>query len=114
VDLDRFCTLQGSTADGALDTPRLTNLMQLKVDTSWYTRYRSTTNPDFGATFPQALPGLFARRVTAIPRTNADFSPKNHIQVIANTAAFHCVQSGVGSFFAERPVATFMFYPRHI
>src|SRR6202451_1935366 len=71
VDLDRFRTLQGSTAEGALDTPRLTNLMQLKVDTSWYTRYRSTTNPDFGATFPQAIPDLFARRVTGIPRTHA-------------------------------------------
>lgn len=102
VDLDQFRTLQGSTADGALDTPRLTNLMQLKIDTSWYTRYRSTTNPDFGATFPQALPNLFAKRVTAIPRTNADLSPKDHIQVIANTAAFHfaSIEQGGSSLYA--------------
>lgn len=102
VDLDRFRTLQGSTADGALDTPRLTNLMHLKVDTSWYTRYRSTTNPDFGATFPQALPQLFATRVTSIPRTNADFSPAKHIQVIANTAAFHfgSIEQGGSSLYA--------------
>src|SRR5271157_5620031 len=65
---------------------RLTNLMHLNVDTSWFIRYRSTTNPDFGATFPQAI--TITNR-TAIPRTNADFEDANHIQVIANTAAFH-------------------------
>jgi hypothetical protein len=102
VDLDRFRTLQGSTAEGALDTPRLTNLMQLKIDTSWYTRYRSTKNPDFGATFPQAIPDLFSRHVTAIPRSNADFSPAKHIQVIANTAAFHfaSIEQGGSSLYA--------------
>ena len=102
VDLDRFRILQGSTADGSSDTPRLTNLMQLKIDTSWYTRYRSTKNPDFGATFPQAIPDLFARHVTAIPKTNADFSPANHIQVIANTAAFHfgSIEQGGSSLYA--------------
>jgi hypothetical protein len=101
VDLDQFRILQGSMAEGALDTPRLTNLTQLKIDTSWYTRYRSTTNPAFGATFPQALPNLFARRVTAIPRTNADFTPKNHIQAIANTAAFHfaSIEQGGSSLY---------------
>src|SRR6202451_4891621 len=55
VNFDEFRTLQGSTATGAQDTGRLTNLMHLNVDTSWFVRYRSTTNPDFGATFPQAL-----------------------------------------------------------
>lgn len=102
VDLDRFRTLQGSTADGALDMPRLTNLMKLKVDTSWYIRYRSTTNPDFGATYPQALPQLVKGQFTAIPRTNADFSPENHIQVIANTAAFHfaSIEQGGSSLYA--------------
>jgi hypothetical protein len=102
VDLDRFRTLRGSTADGALDAPRLTNLKHLKIDTSWYTRYRSTANPDFGATFPQAIPDLFARRVTGIPRTNADFSPQDHIQVIANTAAFHfaSIEQGGSSLYA--------------
>ena len=89
VDLDRFRTLPSSKATGAKQIGRLTNLMQLSVDTSWYVRYRSATNPDFGATFPQALPALFAGKFPAIPRTNADFSPKDHIQAIANTAAFH-------------------------
>ena len=86
VDFDRFRTLPSSTADGAQQIGRLTNLTQLTVDTSWYTRYRSTTNPDFGATFPQAIPQLFAGQFTAIPKTNADLSPQNHIQAIANTA----------------------------
>ena len=89
VNLDRFRTLPSSKATGAKQIGRLTNLMELSVDTSWYVRYRSVTNPDFGATFPQALPALFAGKFPAIPRTNADFGPQNHIQVIANTAAFH-------------------------
>src|ERR1700678_900727 len=86
VDLDSFRTLPSSQATGAQQIGRLTNLMNLTVDTSWYTRYRSALNPDFGATSPQAIDLV---NVTAIPRTNADFSPANHIQAIANTAAFH-------------------------
>src|SRR6202034_3647751 len=86
VDFSEFETLQGSTASGALDVGRLTNLMHLNVDTSWFIRYRSATNPDFGATFPQAI--TITNR-TAIPITDADFGDANHIQVIANTAAFH-------------------------
>jgi hypothetical protein len=48
VDFDEFRTLPSSKADGAQNIGRLTNLMNLTVDTSWYTMYRSTTNPDFG------------------------------------------------------------------
>ena len=86
VDLDAFRTLPSSQASGAQQIGRLTNIMNLTVDTSWYTRYRSTQNPDFGATFPQAINLV---NVTGIPRTDADFGPANHIQAIANTAAFH-------------------------
>jgi hypothetical protein len=86
VNFDEFQTLQGSKATGAANIGRLTNLMHLNVDTSWFIRYRSTTNPDFGATFPQAI-NITNR--TAIPITNADFGNANHVQVIANTAAFH-------------------------
>jgi hypothetical protein len=94
VNFDEFQTLQGSQATGAQNIGRLTNLMQLNVDTSWFIRYRSATNPDLGATFPQALT---LNNVTAIPRNNNDFngSPNpnfrgnDHIQAIANVAAFH-------------------------
>ncbi|HWH66504.1 MAG TPA: hypothetical protein VNS99_10400, partial [Gaiellales bacterium] len=55
VNLDRFRTLPSSKATGARQIGRLTNLTSLNVDTSWYTRYRSTKNPDFGASFPQAV-----------------------------------------------------------
>jgi hypothetical protein len=55
VDLDDFLTLPSSQASGAQQIGRLTNLMNLTVDTSWFTRYRSTGNPDFGDTFPQAI-----------------------------------------------------------
>ena len=86
VDLDAFRTLPSSQASGAQQIGRLTNLMNLTVDTSWFTRYRSALNPDFGATFPQAINLV---NVPAIPLTDADFAPANHIQAIANTAAFH-------------------------
>jgi hypothetical protein len=86
VDLDSFRTLPSSQATGAQQIGRLTNLMNLTVDTSWYTRYRSALNPDLGATFPQAIDLV---NVTGIPRTNADFKPQHHVQAIANTAAFH-------------------------
>ena len=101
VDLDQFRNLPSSQADGAQQIGRLTNLTQLKVDTSWYARYRSTTNPDFGATFPQAIPQLHEGQFTAIPRTNADLSPQNHIQAIANTAAFHfgSIEQGGSSLY---------------
>ena len=67
VDFDQYRTLLSSTAAGAQQIGRLTNLMQLTVDTRWYTRYRSATNPDFGATFPQALPALFANQFPQFP-----------------------------------------------
>jgi hypothetical protein len=90
VNLDQFRTLPSSQATGARQIGRLTNLMQLTVDTSWWTRYRvSQKNPDFGDTFAQAIPGLFAGQFPAIPRNNADLSPPKHLQAIANTAGFH-------------------------
>ncbi|HLX59242.1 MAG TPA: ferritin-like domain-containing protein [Ktedonobacteraceae bacterium] len=90
VNLDRFRTLPSSKATGAQQIGRLTNLMQLTVDTSYWTRYRSRTkNPDFGDTFPPAIPGLSAGQFPAIPRHDGDLAPANHIQAIANTAGFH-------------------------
>jgi hypothetical protein len=90
VDLEPFRTLPSSTATGAQQIKRLTNLMQLTVDTSWWTRYRSTTkNPDFGDKFPPAVPGLLKGQFPAIPRSDADLAPHDHLQAIANTAGFH-------------------------
>jgi Ferritin-like domain len=90
VNLDKFRTLPSSQATGAQQIGRLTNLMQLTVDTSWWTRYRSRTkNPDFGDTFAQAIPSLFKGKHPAIPRDDNDLTPDDHIQAIANTAGFH-------------------------
>ncbi len=101
VNLDEFHTLPGSSAPGAVPGKyRLTNLMHLNVDTSWFVRYRSQTNPDFGATFPQAV--KISNR-TAIPRNEADLNgTAAHIQVIANTAAFHFgyIEQGGSSLYA--------------
>jgi hypothetical protein len=90
VNLDAFRKLPSSTATGAQKIGRLTNLMQLTMDTSWYTRYRARRkNPDLGATFPPAIPGLLKGEFPAIPRSDADLKPAKHLQAIANTAAFH-------------------------
>jgi hypothetical protein len=93
VDLSKFATLKGSQATGANKTKlRLTNLMQLTVDTSWWTRYRSRDfNPDLDPNhiFPQAVASLFSGQHPAIPRTDADTTNVTQIQAIANTAAFH-------------------------
>jgi hypothetical protein len=90
ANLDRFRTLPSSRATGAQQIGRLTNLMQLRVDTSWWAKYRSRTkNPDFGDTFPQAVPGLSMGQFPAIPVTDGDLDPPDHLQAIANTAGFH-------------------------
>src|SRR5229473_3527268 len=88
----QFRTLPSSKATGARQIGRLTNLMQLTVDTSWWTRYRSrANNPDLDPTFvfPQAVPSLHVGQHPAIPRSDADLTPADHIQAIANTAGFH-------------------------
>jgi hypothetical protein len=107
VDLSPFATLPGSTAQGSSGNLRLTNLMNLNVDTSWFVRYRSKTNPDLGATFPQAIT---LNGVTAIPRSDADYEGKpnpnfpgnDHIQAIANVAAFHfgTIEQGGSSLYS--------------
>jgi rubrerythrin len=103
IDLRKqFANLPSSKADGARQIGRLTNLTQLTVDTSFWSRYRSITNPDFdpGAPFVQAVPSLNVKQHTAIPRSNADtagstISADNttsitaHLQAIAFTAGFH-------------------------
>ena len=111
ISLDKFRTLPSSKATGAQQIGRLTNLMQLTVDTSWFTRYRSRSkNPDFGDTFPQAIPTLASGMHTAIPRTDDDVMPDpskpNNIsdftQAIANTAGFHFafIEQGGTSLYA--------------
>jgi hypothetical protein len=102
VNLEPFRTLPGSTATGSTGKLRLTNLTQLTLDTSWWTRYRSSTkNPDFGDTFPSAIPSLAVGQHTAIPRTDADTSDPNFLQAIANTAAFHfpTIEQGGNSLY---------------
>ena len=102
VDLSKFATLPSSKADGARQIGRLTNLTQLTIDTSFWSRFRSITNPDFdpNAPFAQAVPSLNVKQHTAIPRSNADtkgstISSDNtqsitaHLQAIAFTAGFH-------------------------
>jgi hypothetical protein len=111
VNLDAFRTLPSSKATGAKQIGRLTNLRELDVDTSWYTRYRSTRNPDFGAHFPQAVT---IHNQPAIPLTDADTPPntqapvppttpqENRLQAIANTAGFHFafIEQGGASLYS--------------
>ena len=104
VNLEKFRTLPGSTATGSTGLPRLTNLMQLTLDTSWWTRYRdSAHNPDLDPnfTFPQAVPTLATGQHTAIPRTDDDTKDANFLQAIANTAGFHfpTIEQGGNSLY---------------
>jgi hypothetical protein len=106
VDLRQFATLPPSQVSFVPQTGRLTNLKQLTVDTSWWTRYRSTTNPDFGAVFPDAVPSLNSGLHTAIPRNDAELGdpqdPSDHIKAIAFTAGFHFgyIEQGGTSLYA--------------
>jgi hypothetical protein len=96
VNLSQFATIPGSTAQGSSGKKRLTNLMKLRVDTSWWTRYRDPNhNPDldgFGV-FANAVPGLIPedpkKSFPAIPRNSSESTATDHIQAIANTAGFH-------------------------
>lgn len=104
VSLEQFRTLEGSTATGSSGKPRLTNLMRLTLDTSWWTRYRSSdNNPDLDPhfTFPQAVPSLAVGEHTAIPRTDDDTMDANFLQAIANTAGFHfpTIEQGGNSLY---------------
>ncbi len=104
VNLDQFRNLPSSQASGAQNIGRLTNLMQLTVDTTWWTRYRSRTgNPDLGDTFAQAVPTLAVGRHPAIPRTNADIEDSTFLQAIANTAGFHfgTIEQGGSSLYPK-------------
>src|ERR1700686_3682977 len=102
VNLDHFRVLPSSQATGAQQIGRLTNLMQLSVDTTWWTRYRSRAgNPDLGDTFAQAIPTLAIGQHTAIPRTDEDLESKNFLQAIGNTAGFHfaTIEQGGSSLY---------------
>jgi hypothetical protein len=101
VKLDKFRTLMGSTAKGVEKKnigKWLTNLLELFVDTSWWTRYRDPNhNPDLDGfdVFKPAVPDLVSAKkgpFRAIPKDDSDTPPKasaGRIQAIANTAAFH-------------------------
>jgi hypothetical protein len=104
VSLEPFRTLEGSMATGSSGKLRLTNLMRLTLDTSWWTRYRSSDhNPDLDPkfTFPQAVPSLAVGEHTAIPRTDDDTMDANFLQAIANTAGFHfpTIEQGGNSLY---------------
>ena len=107
ANLDQFRTLMGSTATGVnpdLIGKRLTNLTQLTIDNSWWTRYRDDShNPDLDPNhvFPQVVPTLAVNQHTAIPRTDADTTDPNFLQAIANTAAFHfpTIEQGGNSLY---------------
>jgi hypothetical protein len=104
VDLSPFRNLPGSTAPGSSGKKRITNLMQLSVDTSWWTRYRSRTkNPDFGDRFDPLIPALLKGKFTAIPTSTADTSNPDRIQAIANTAALHfgTIEQGGSSLYPQ-------------
>jgi hypothetical protein len=110
VNLDQFANLPSSKATGAADIGRLTNLMNLNVDTSFWTRYRSDShNPDLDPNFVFGQAEKIVNR-TAIPRTDDDltgpaniapFNVPDHLKAIAFTAGFHfcSIEQGGSSLY---------------
>ncbi|MGE3290648.1 MAG: ferritin-like domain-containing protein [Geminicoccaceae bacterium] len=84
VDLSRFATIMPPPVDGLRQVGRLTNLTRLSIDTSYYLRYRSAENPDFGFVPPQIAT---IRGRPAIPTRNG--LSDRELSGIAQTAAFH-------------------------
>ncbi len=112
VNLDEFKILPSSQATGARQVRRLTNLQNLVVDTSFYTRYRSSENPDLGASFGQAVnivnePAIPLNDTETPPGTDQPVPPvttaARRMQAIANTAAFHFgyIEQGGASLYSS-------------
>jgi len=112
VDLDEFRTLPSSPATGARQVGRLTNLQKLVVDTSFYTRYRSSENPDLGGDFAQAVkivnqPAIPVNDTETPPSTGQPVPPvtsaARRMQAIANTASFHFgyIEQGGASLYSS-------------
>jgi len=112
VNLDEFKILPSTKATGARQVRRLTNLQNLVVDTSFYTRYRSPENPDLGASFAQAVnivnePAIPLNDTETPPGTDQPVPPvttaARRMQAIANTAGFHFgyIEQGGASLYAS-------------
>jgi len=112
VNLGEFKILPSSQATGARQVRRLTNLQNLVVDTSFYTRYRSSENPDLGASFGQAVnivnePAIPLNDTETPPGTDQPVPPvttaARRMQAIANTAAFHFgyIEQGGASLYSS-------------
>jgi hypothetical protein len=112
VNLDAFKKLPSSGATGAQQIRRLTNLQKLDVDTSFYTRYRSSENPDLGGTFAQAVniknqPAVPLNDTDTPPTTSQPVPPvttaSRRMQAIANTAGFHFgyIEQGGASLYSS-------------
>jgi hypothetical protein len=111
VSLEPYRNLLPSPATGGGSEKRLTNLKSLNVDTSWYLRYRAETNPDFGATFGQAVT---IQNQPVIPVSDTETPPTDsapvptppdavhqRMQAIANSAGFHfaMIEQGGSSLY---------------
>lgn len=98
INLDPFRTLPSVNAPGAEQQGRLTNLTNLTVDTSWYERYRSAQNPDFGA-----QPGQVVAIVNRPTVPTSGSLGSGALQTIAHSAAFHfaAIEQGGGSLYTN-------------
>ncbi len=96
VSLDAFRTLPPPPGDTA--AARLTNLRDLTIDTSFWNRYVSSGNPDFGDTFGQIV-NIVHRPGVPLSTNLTD----NQMLGVAYTAAFHfpSVEQGGTSLYTH-------------
>jgi hypothetical protein len=98
INLDGFRTIMPPKVHGIEQKGRLTNLTNLKVDTSWYNRYRGLENPD--------LDGKPAQIVTIAEKPTiplSDKMSKDDYQLAAHAAAFHfcAIEQGGSSLYVN-------------
>jgi hypothetical protein len=84
VNLDSYRVIASPPVTGLHQIGRLTNLTDLTVNTSYFRRYQSTRNPDFGASFDQIAT---IKDQPAIPTSNS--IGDQALAGIVRVAAFH-------------------------
>lgn len=99
VNLDPFKVVPPPNVTGIAQTPRLTNLQNLNVDTAWFNRYRSSQNPDLPPAVQATTQFVTIAARPTVPLSNTQSA--NEIQLAAHCASFHfcAIEQGGASLY---------------